>query len=154
MYIKQLINNKEEYWEFVRPFIEWANNPNKSLWREEDYPKLKPFFDVQNIVNVHQEWTDEVKESFDFYQKCSAEYADKNKELRDSVSKATVEDILEAFGYEIPDEEEDWTLAPKIDENFTFPFVVTGDINCGWDRSGTFQVLAIYHVFLKDFKEN
>ncbi len=166
MYIKKLIKNKEEYWEFVWQFIEWSNNP-PSLWREEDLPKLKPFFDAQNKARGTQfEWTPEIKESFDFYLKCKEEYGDKNTELRDAVSKLSPEDILEAFGYELPepddgygeDEDEDDYAKDnplELDEDFkdfaTFPFVVTGEIYCGWDRAGDIKVLSIYHVSLEDF---
>ena len=157
MYIKQLIKDKEHYWEFVWPFINWANNPNRSLWREEDYPKLKPFFDMQNR---NEEWPQEVKESFDFYQKCREEYGEKNTELRDAVSKFSAESILEAFGYKIPeyndDNEEEYNKDEplSLDEDFdaTFPFVVIGDISCEWDRCGDFNILSLHMVSLKDFK--
>lgn len=153
MFLKQLINNRQEYWEYVLPFIEWSNNPNRSLWREEDLPKLKPFFDNQRNSN----WTQEVKESFDFYQQCCAAYGDKNKELRDAVSRIDASSILEAFGYEIPDYEEDEEYAVNKplplakDFDATFPFIVTGDIHCGWDRSGDIAILSVYRVSLKDF---
>lgn len=154
MFIKQLIKNEQEYWEFVWPFIDWSNDPNRSLWREEDLPKLKPFFDMQNR---HEEWTQEVKESFDFYKKCSEEYGDKNKELRDAVSRISADDLLEAFGYELPeydDEEDYYTTKPPFDKDFdaTFPFVVIGDIHCGWDRAGDITILSVYMVSLKDFE--
>jgi len=162
MYLKQLINSRQEYWEYVLPFIEWSMDPNRSLWREEDLPKLKPFFDNQNNLVVSKEsnpWTQEIKDSFDFYKECCAAYGDKNKEMRDAVSKLSDGDILEAFGFEIPecndDEDENYTLSnpPPLAEDFdaTFPFVVIGDMHCGWDRSGDITILSVYRVSLKDF---
>jgi hypothetical protein len=119
---------------------------------------LQPFFDAQKGAYGDIEWTQEVKDSFDFYQKCCAEYGDKNTELRDAVSKISADSILEAFGYEIPeyDEEEgdcEKDKPLKLDKDFdaTFPFVVIGDIHCGWDRSGDIAILSVYHVSLKDF---
>lgn len=161
MFIKQLINSEREYWDYVWQFLDWSNNPYRSLWRDEDLPKLKPFFDAQNMILAHSiEWTQEVKESFDFYQKCVAEYGDKNRELRDAVSHISSDDILGAFGYELPeyneDEDEDYgkdkPLPLEKDFDATFPFVVIGDIHCGWDRSGDITILSIYRVSLKDFQ--
>jgi hypothetical protein len=157
MYIKQLIKSEQEYWDYVWQLIDWSNNPNRSLWRDEDLPKLKPFFDVQH-KHYEIEWAEEVKESFDFYQKCSAEYGEKNRELRDAVSRISQDDILEAFGYEIPEynDENDYTKDKPLplDKDFdaTFPFIVVGDIYCGWDRSGDVTVLSLNRVSLKDFQ--
>jgi glutaredoxin len=154
MYIKQLIRNKEEYWDFVWTFLDWTIEPYKSLWRKEDYPKLEPFFKMQNRV---EEWTDEVKESYAHYKKCNEEYGSKNTEIRDAVSKFSPDELLEAFGYEDreynEEDEEEWSKdkPQKLHEDISFPFIVIGDMHCGWDRSGDFRIMSIYQVYLKDF---
>ena len=152
MYIKQLVKNKEEYWKLVWPFINWSQNPEQSLWREEDRPKLEPFFKVQNREG---NWPQEIKDSFDFYLKCHEEYGKNNAEMRDSVSRLAACDILNAFGYNHDYQEEDYTEEnpPLLSmEGFSFPFVVVGDLTCGWDRSGKYSFMAINFVSLEDFK--
>lgn len=163
MYIKQLIKDEQSYWEFVWPFIERSSNPNLSLWREEDLPKLQPFFNAQGRSRSgdKMEWTPEVKESFDYYQKCREEYGDKNTEVRDAVSQFSPEEVLDAFGYQVPeydDSDDDGVDYVKdkplpLDKDFdvTFPFVVVGEISSGFDRLGNIKIFAVHFVSLKDF---
>ncbi len=156
MYIKQLIKNEDQYWNFVWPFVEWSIDSNRSLWRAEDYPKLKPFFDIQN--HRSGDWTPEVRASFDFYEKCRKEYGDKNKEMRDAVRQFSPDDVLDGFGYHPPlDEEEELSKDKRLslNEDFgaKFPFVIIGEISCGFDRLGDIKIFAVHVVNLEDFND-
>lgn len=161
MYIKQLIKDEQSYWEFVFPFVDWADDNSRSLWHVEDLPKLQPFFDAQNKVSAEgrRNWSDEISASFDFYMECSLKYGDKNKEMRDAVSHFNSDQILEAFGYELPaydeEDEEGYSIHKPLplDAEFdtTFPFIVVGDISSGWSRGGDIDILSLHMVSLKDF---
>lgn len=156
MYIHQLIQNKEEYWKLAWPLIDWAGDCRRSLWREEDYPKLMPFFNEQAKMHSGMAWTPAVIESFDFYKKCCEEYGDARKELRDAVSQFTPEDIIDAFGFNLPEDEDEYgehlplTLADDFDT--AFPFIVVGDVDSGFDRLGKIRFIGLYRVALDEFK--
>lgn len=154
MYIKQLIKDEADYWNLVWPFVDWTQNPNKSLWHDEDLPKLKPFFDNQQ----KKDWTPEIIESFDFYKKCHKEYGKKNTEIRDAVSQYTPDAILEAFGYTLPQYDDDdyeykknEPLQLEKDFDATFPFIIVGDIYCTYDRLGRIRFMSLYRISLADF---
>ncbi len=166
MYIKKLIRDEKEYWEFVYPFVFWSDNNTHSLWREEDLPKLRPFFDAQSQSRGKGiAWSEEIQKSFDFYKECHENYGKHNAEIRDATSQIGCYDILEAFGYDsLPDIEYDdeSTSAPEYSEavnpslledfDSTFPFIVIGDINSGFDRMGKTSSCFIYRVSLDEFR--
>jgi hypothetical protein len=155
MYIKQLIKDKGQYWNFVWQFVEWATNPDRSLWRDEDYPKLQPFFAAQQRGTSIQ-WTEEVQKSFDFYDKCRKEYGDDNATIRDAMRQFSPDDVLEGFGFEInmDDEEYEKDIPLELHKDFeaTFPFIVIGEISSEFDRLGKIRTLAINFVSKKDFE--
>ena len=45
MKIHQLIKSPQDILSLFEEMVSWTENPSKSLWKEEDYPKLKPYFD-------------------------------------------------------------------------------------------------------------
>jgi hypothetical protein len=157
MHIKQLIQNKEQYWDLVWSFLEWTIDPDKSLWNEEDRPLLEPFFNRMQS-KPDEKWTDEINQSFDHYQKCLKDYADRNTELRDSTRQFSPEGILEIFGYELPnDDDEDFEYSkdnplPLTDDfDATFPFVIVGDIDSGFDRLGKVSSAFVYRISQTEF---
>ena len=153
----------QEYTDFVTELLNWTNS-NKSLWKEEDLPKLKPFFDFsrnkQTNKNYSGIWTDTIQDSFEYYNKCSELYGQKNAEMRDSLSRININDLISAFYFKhkYSDEEcednEDLLNNNEIvldDFPYSFPLIVTGVIESGFDRIGDLSMLMIRFVSLSEF---
>lgn len=172
MRIKKLFKTESEYLNYAWSFINFDEN---KIWREEDLPKLKPFFDFTDIHrgNSHK-LNDEEKQSFDYWQKCKQEYADELSEIRDSIHGFTVDELAEFFllqyidmnCYDTDEDgndiDEDGNIIPplsretlKISEDWkdemTFPLVFVGMISSGFDRYGAVRMAFSEFVSLKEF---
>lgn len=93
MNIKRRFDTKEEYLDFVWNLI---NFDPDNIWKEEDLPKLQPFFDAQNKYGQNIIWDEKVKEGYEHYIKCR-EYADELFEIRDSLQYIPNERLIEAL---------------------------------------------------------
>ena len=172
MRIKKLFKTESEYLDYAWSFINFDKN---KIWREEDLPKLKPFFDfTDEHCGESYEFNDEEKESFLYYKKCSKEYANELFEIRDSIDGFSVDELAEFFlmqhidmnccdtDEDGNDIDEDGNIIPplsretlKISEDWkdemTFPLVFVGVIDCGFDRLGSVRMAFSDFVSLKDY---
>jgi len=112
MRIKKLFKTESEYLDYAWSFMSFDVN---KIWREEDLPKLKPFFDFSEIRHkvqdgdgaFHKYWTPEIHAGFKHWEKCKEEYADKLFEIRDSISQFNIGELADFFLLE-PIEMECW----------------------------------------------
>lgn len=155
MEIHKKINSKKEYIEYFQYLI--AKKNSTQIWRDEDLPLLQPFFDA-SIYKEKNSWSEEVKLSFDHYQKCREEYANELFDIRDSLDQIDECSLADAFGFNIVEiDEDDDGLVPIIeyeyvlDTNHEYPLIITGYIDSGYDRMGKSSVCIIRFVYLKDF---
>lgn len=172
MRIKKLFKTESEYLDYAWSFINFDKN---KIWREEDLPKLKPFFDfTDEHCGESYEFNDEEKESFLYYKKCSKEYANELFEIRDSIDGFSVDELAEFFlmqhidmnccdtDEDGNDIDEDGNIMPplsretlKISEDWkdemTFPLVFVGVIDSGFDRLGGVRMAFSDFVSLKDY---
>jgi hypothetical protein len=177
MRIKKLFKTESEYLDYAWSFI---NFDEKKIWREEDLPKLQPYFDMyknrpDKSKLSENEWA-ALKESMNHYDRCKEEYADELFEIRDSISQFDIRELSEFFflepietdcwdydedGNEI---DEDGNIIPpttresiKISEEWKdemiFPLYFVGHINCDSDRLGKFRIGYSEFVTLKDFEK-
>ncbi len=177
MRIKKLFKTESEYLDYAWSFLNFDEN---KIWREEDLPKLQPYFDMSNnrpdkSKLSETEWA-VLKESMNHYDKCKEEYADELFEIRDSISQFDIRELAEFFflepietdcwdydedGNEI---DEDGNIIPpttresiKISEEWKhemiFPLYFVGHINCDSDRLGKFRIGFSEFVTLKDFEK-
>ena len=109
---------------------------------------------------VRNEWTEEIKKSFDFYISCKEKYGEYRAEVRDSVGQFSHDELLEVFGFKYQpemDENGDELEVPlekqELDMEITgnFPFVIIGELESTWDRGGDFKISTIQFVSLDDF---
>lgn len=172
MRIKKLFQTEIEYLDYTWSFINFDKN---EIWREEDLPKLKPYFDFEgkHRGNSHQ-LNDEEKESFQYYQKCYKEYAQKLFLMRDSIRGFNVDDFVEFFFlqyidmncYDVDEDgneiDEDGNIMPPLSreslkisedwkEEMTFPLVFVGWLDSGFDRFGSVRMSFSEFVSLKEF---
>ena len=177
MRIKKLFKTESEFLDYAWSFI---NFDEKKIWREEDLPKLQPYFDMYNnrpdkSKLSENEWA-ALKESMNHYDRCKEEYADELFEIRDSISQFDIDELSEFFflepietdcwdydedGNEI---DEDGNIIPpttresiKISEEWKhemiFPLYFVGHINCDSDRLGKFRIGFSEFVTFKDFEK-
>jgi hypothetical protein len=174
MRIKKLFKTESEYLDYAWSFINFDEN---KIWREEDLPKLQPFFDYQEKYrgNSHK-FNDNEKESFDYCQKCKQEYADELFEIRDSIYGFSVEELVELFllqhidtnCYDTDEDgndlDEDGNIIPPLSretikiaedwkEEMTFPLVFVGMISSSFDRFGGVRIAYSDFVSLKEFEK-
>jgi hypothetical protein len=173
MRIKQLFNNQEEHLDYVWSLM---NVKDDGIWNKEDLPKLAPFFKYSEIHPRERVMNEDEKASFDFYQKCSAEYADKRLEILNGVNGFEIDEIAEYFGltplemscYDTDengnDIDEDGNIMPPVSretitiseeflEEYNYPLIMVGAIDSGWDRCGDFKMAYLDCVSIDDFKE-
>lgn len=161
-----LLLSEADRWKLAYSYLKFKCGDD-SIWREEDLPKLQPFFKYSDKCHGNGNFramTQDEKDSFDYYIKCEREYNNELTEKRDSVYYISEYTLIEAFGYEIPsDEDENGNkIFIKIDEdtplkstvNITYPCVCVSWIASGYDRLGSSSICAIDYVELKDFKPN
>jgi len=151
MEIKQLFVDADSYQRWVQSLLDVS--PNDSLWREEDVPKLEPFFCYQARRSPRGKMNDEESASFEHYRKCYAEYGHKAAELRDSLRQFSFEDIIDIFGFELTDPDNDYCDEIKLYAGFPyeFPFIVTGYIDSGYSRGAEDKMAAISIISLSEF---
>jgi hypothetical protein len=172
MRIKKLFKTESEYLDYAWSFINFDEN---KIWREEDLPKLKPFFgfEEKNRGNSY-ELNEEEKESFEYYKKCYKEYAKDLFEIKDSIRGFPTDQLAEFFllepidmNYWDTDEDgneldEDGNIMPPLSretikisealkEEMTFPLYFVGWIDSSWDRNGSVHVAFSEFVNLKEF---
>lgn len=155
MRIKKLFNNESEFldfaWKFIRP------DKNK-IWRDEDLPLLKPYFDFSNGINP---WTEEVEKSFEHYKKCKEEYNNELVEIKDSCSYIDEYNLFNVFFLHYPfyneTEEEiiitrnDLKISEEYKEEIIFPMIFIAFILSDWDRNGNYSIAISDFVSVKDF---
>ena len=177
MRIKKLFKTESEFLDYAWSFLNFDEN---KIWREEDLPKLQPYFDMCNnrpdkSKLSENEWA-ALKESMNHYDRCKEEYADELFEIRDSISQFDIDELSEFFflepvetdcwdydedGNEI---DEDGNIIPpttresiKISEEWKhemiFPLYFVGHINCDSDRLGKFRIGFSEFVTFKDFEK-
>jgi hypothetical protein len=173
MRIKKLFKTESEYLDYAWSFMSFDEN---KIWREEDLPKLQPYFDFEekHCGNSHK-LNKKEKESFDYCQKCKHEYADVLFEIRDSIRGFPIDQLAEFFLLEHiemdcydtdedgNDIDEDGNIIPPISretikissdwkEEMTFPLYFVGWIDSSWDRFGDVRMSFSEFVSLKEFK--
>lgn len=94
MTIKELIKDEAAHLDYV-----WSLMDRPDIWKEEDLPKLEPFFQYWN-GDRKRPMTLEESESCDFYDKCNKEYSDRRSEINSALSSFEMEEIAEFFGLE------------------------------------------------------
>lgn len=154
MKIRQLIKSPQDLLFLFEEMVSWIENPSKSLWKEEDYPKLKPYFDFSVLSG--REMNKEEVEAFKFWVKCHEEYGERNSEIRNNLRHFSEHDLADAMGIDViePSEDDpDWddlpnTYSVKSDE---YPYVLVMDIVSSWDRGGDFCFMTSDKVYLKEF---
>lgn len=175
MRIKKLFKTEKEYIDYAWSFINFDEN---KIWREEDLPKLKPYFafEEKHRGNSHQ-LNDKEQESFQYYQKCYKEYAQELFLMRDSIRGFNVDDFVDFFlleqidmncydydehGNEI---DEDGNIIPPLSreslkisedwkEEMSFPLVFVGWLDSGFDRFGSVRMSFSDFVSLKDYENS
>jgi hypothetical protein len=159
-------------WSFI-------NLDENKIWREEDLPKLQPYFDMSNNRPDKSKLSENdwaiLKESMNHYDKCKEEYAGELFEIRDSIAQFSTDKLAEFFflepiamycydydedGNEI---DEDGNIIPPLSretikiaedwkEEMTFPLYFVGWIDSGFDRFGSVRMSFSEFVTLKEFK--
>jgi len=143
MRIKETFVDLESYLEFAYKFIRCDKD---KVWRDSDIPLLTPFFESDK--NNFYEWTEDIRESFDYYLKCKDEYGDELFEIRDSCSQFSEDEIADFFFLEHPDdyleEDEEITkdklrISEEFLDEFVFPICFIGFIDSSFDRCGNLK---------------
>lgn len=154
-----LLNSEADRWKLAYSYIKIKCGDNY-IWRFEDLPKLEAFFNYSNGPRNGKIMSEEVKESFKHYKKCSAEYADELANKRDSIINIPVEMLIKTFGYEMPrDDYDDEKDISEIKEDIplkslfdlTYPCICVNWFKSGYDRLGENSICAIDYVELKEF---
>lgn len=144
MHIHKKVNSEAELRGYVKYLIKYRQT--KNLWNLEDRPKLQPFFNAQHSQG---EWTNEIRESFEFYKKCLEKYGETRSQLKWDLEKIPEDEIWQAFGYAgvIDNHKHDHELDPSI----TFPVIFAGFMEAGGDRVGDYCNVAMDWVCLSEF---
>jgi hypothetical protein len=177
MRIKKLFKTESEYLDYAWSFLNFDEN---KIWREEDLPKLQPYFDMSNnrpdkSKISETEWA-VLKESMNHYDKCKEEYAGELFEIRDSIAQFSTDKLAEFFflepiamdcydydedGNELdrdgnimpPLSRETIKIAEDWKEEMTFPLYFVGWIDSSWDRFGNIAMAFSEFVSLKEFEK-
>jgi len=118
MRIKKLFKTESEFLDYAWSFINFDEN---KIWREEDLPKLQPYFDMYNnrpdkSKLSENEWA-ALKESMNHYDRCKEEYADELFEIRDSIAQFTTYELAEFFLLEPIDDNGGWSSCSGYDDD-------------------------------------
>jgi len=157
MRIKKRFETEQEYLDYAWSFISFDGK----IWRDEDLPKLQPFFEY----NHRDDWkpmSEEERESFEYYKKCNEEYSMNLTEIRDSMRCFTSHDFysfffleepatecydtdengndLDEYGNIIPEESRETLMIDKR-KGITFPMVFVGWFDSGFSRAGEESVM-------------
>lgn len=158
MQIKKLFLNEREYLDYAWSII---NFDSQRIWREEDLPRLRPYFDYCNHDRSDKVSKD-VKDSAIFYKKCYEEYAKNLLDIRDSIMGFSREELFEFFFLEAPvtdcyedkdgnEVDENGEIIPPISreilkisdaykQEMVFPLTFVGWIESDRDRFGKSRV--------------
>lgn len=154
-----LLTSESDRWKLAYSYIK-IKRGNFSLWREEDLPKLEPFFKYSAECRGHfRPMTQEEKDSFTYYEKCNKEYADDLGEKRDAVDYIDISTLIKTFGYEMPSDEDengvefDEDIPLKSTINLTYPCICVNWLESCMDRMGKSAICAIDYVELGEFKK-
>lgn len=161
MNFHQLFHTPQQYWDFVYLFV---RHDIDEVWRQEDRPKLKAFFDYSETSQYkNRKMTDEEVNSFRYYEECRKEYADKLFEIRDAVMHFNQFNILKNFGFDdFVDDDDDGTgfsfskdkipdFADWFKEKVSFPFILVGAIDSDFERGAASGGMFIDMVSLSEF---
>jgi hypothetical protein len=164
MTIKKLIKNEQEYVDWVRKtFLE--NLGERNIWREEDLPKLEPFFKFSD--SGRGSMTEEEGKSFEHYRKCLEDYADETSTLQQILDGFSFEELLEYFVLKLDepcDENGDPLSQEEYDLNYlafdrencepiTYPMVAVLFIDRSFDRVGSYKAFQLTFVEHKMFDD-
>lgn len=160
-----LLTSELDRWKLAYSYIK-IKCGDDSIWREEDLPKLEPFFRYSEQFRGgknNRPMTQEEKESFDYYEKCNKEYSDELTEKRDSIDYIDLYTLIKSFGYEYPQDED--SEGNEIEVEFsediplkslfelTYPCICVNWIKSDYDRIGKNAICAIDYVELKEFEK-
>jgi hypothetical protein len=160
-----LLKNEDDRWALCWQYLQFKCEDVK-IWKDEDLPLLKPFFDYDNMRYKDQRlMTEEEGKSFDHYMKCRKEYADRLFEICDSVKHCREDNILLAFGYEheediFEDDKECYCTNPLTATNkpsknlldLQYPVVAVIWIESDYDRIGKCGICCVDFVEKKEFE--
>ncbi|NBQ67315.1 MAG: hypothetical protein EBU46_00175 [Nitrosomonadaceae bacterium] len=152
MEIKQLFIDAASYQRWFQTLLDV--NPNVSLWREEDRPKLEPYFQWNDQKpSVKTKMTAEERASFEHYKKCLGGYGRKAAELRDSLRQFCFEELCDIFGFELVEPDNDASDAIKLCDEFPyeFPLIVVGHLDSDYYRGAEARVVAVSIISLNEF---
>lgn len=154
MEIKKLFVDAAEYQRWVQSLLDV--DPNASLWKEEDQPKLEPFFQWNARSRSGAKFAAmnaEEKASFEHYKKCSGDYGNAAAEKRDSLRQFDFEELCDIFGFELVDPDNDESDAIKLYDGFPyeFPLLVVGYIDSGYHRGSEDKIATITIISLSEF---
>ena len=154
-----LLKSENDRRELAWKYIDFRIN-SKQIWKDEDYPLLKPFFDYSNALyvsgkNPKQTMSPEISKSFDYYEKCRKEYADELFYLRDAVKEINSGDLCRSFGYNYNDDEGLMKKINLIDEipELSYPVIAVLYIESSYDRNGPMGTCIVEYVELKEFSK-
>ena len=158
-----LLKNEQERWLLCWRYLQFKFRIDAEVWREEDIPLLTPFFKYSDQGSDRSLMTEEEKASFEHYKKCMKEYARDLFDTRDSVEHYHMDHILEAFGYEY-DENENDDKNEEILNSFSetnnpaknkleleYPVIAVVWIESDFDRFGANGILCVDFVEQKEF---
>jgi hypothetical protein len=154
MRIHQRFDSEKEYVEFFNTLIEIKSRDE--AWREEDLPKLQPFFeyDGRNQNANSKRMTKEETESFDFYMKCRKDYADTEFSVKGDLENFSNEDLAEWFGFNYVCNEDTGEELYTYGGEFQFPFIVFVLFECDRDRMGHVTSFIIDFIEKKEFESD
>jgi hypothetical protein len=154
MLIHKRFDTFEEYDKWVRKYLFIDK-----IWKDEDHEILAPFF---AHCNQRKEYKGEkpFEELFEYYKKCSEEYADEHAEMIKSKRHFCIEQLVDLFLYEYKhtDDEDDYDDLSEEEHNsivfngeLNFPLIAIGVIESSFDRFGDSDILWLEFVEKKEF---
>ena len=152
MEIKKLIRNEKEYIEYFEYLLGWIDGTNK-LWKQEDLPKLQPYFEYSKKLQEGGNLLEFPTESFEFYNECSKSYADERVEHRNALQNINDYTLADTMGFSenVPDDD-DQPITYRLDEPpKKFPTIMVGHIDSGFDRGGDYSLCLLTFVYEEDF---
>ena len=165
MRIHQLCQNIEEYKQLFMSFYKFtAFDPEGDglIWKKEDRPLLEAWFKFCDSDSKweKEDWSPEVKTSFEYWSKCKKEYADKALEKKESVRFFSPEELMELFcltdnwvddGEGDPPDITPDILTFVVDFDFRFPCMVIGIIDSDYSQGSRHSVGYLDFVEEKEF---
>ena len=155
----KLLHNEQERWKYFWSFLRHQLSED-SVWKPEDRPLLEPYFKYSRLGGLpdHRMMNNEEFKSFTYWKKCRKEYADELFEVRDSLRNIHTDDLVKAFGYEIPigedneDDDYDFKKSLKSAIELNYPAICVNWIESGYNRGSKEAICAVDYVELKEFE--